>query len=168
MIRNEREYRITKAQAERFRRALAAFCAEQDSAVHPRLRRSQADALRSQLADLQTDLQQYESLRSGKCRVIRARSLDDLPRALIQARVALGLSQRDLAGRMGLKEQQIQRYEATEYASASLRRISEVVHALGVDWAAEMTCSPAAVASEDRVVYRTAKSRQKSRRAREK
>ncbi len=165
MITNEREYRITKAQAEKFRQTLAAFCPEKDSAVHPRLRQAQADALRSQLADLQAELQQYESLRSGRRRTIRARSLDDLPRALIQARVALGLSQRELAGRLGLKEQQIQRYEATEYASASLRRISEVINALGVDWAAEMTCSPAGHVSEDSVAYRTAKSPRKSRRA---
>ncbi len=33
---------------------------------------------------------------------------------------------------MGLKEQQIQRYEATEYASVSLRRVGEVVAALGL------------------------------------
>jgi len=165
MIRNEREYRITRAQAERFCQALAAFCAEKDSAVHPRLRQAQEDALRSQLTELQAELKQYESLRSGRRRVIRVQSLDELPRALIQARVALGLSQRDLAGRLGLKEQQIQRYEATEYASASLRRISEVVNALGVDLATEMTCSPAAAVSEDGVAYRTAKSPQKSRRA---
>lgn len=164
MIRNEREYRISKAQAKRFLQALADFATEKDSAVHPRLRQAQADALRSQLADLQSELKQYESLRSGRRRIIRARSLDDFPKALIQIRVALGLSQRDLAERLGLKEQQIQRYEATEYASASLHRISEVVHALGVDVAAEMTCSSPAVVSEDGVAYRATKSPQKSRR----
>jgi ribosome-binding protein aMBF1 (putative translation factor) len=163
MIRNEREYRITKAQAERFRQTLAEFHAEKGWEVHPRLRQAQADALRSQLADLESELRQFESLRSGRRRVIRAQGLDELPRALIQARLASGLSQRELAGRLGLKEQQIQRYEATEYASASLRRINEVVHALGVDLAAEMTCSPAASVSEDRVAYRTAKSPRKPR-----
>lgn len=163
MIRNEREYRITKAQAERFRQTLAEFGAEKDSLVPPRLRQAQVDALRSQLADLEAELRQFESLRSGRRRVIRAQSLDELPRALIQTRLALGLSQRELAGRLGLKEQQIQRYEATEYASASLRRISEVIHALGVELAAEVTCRPGASVSEDRVVYRTAKSPQKPR-----
>ena len=33
--------------------------------------------------------------------------------------------------RLGLKEQQIQRYEATDYASASLTRTREVAGALG-------------------------------------
>ena len=54
----------------------------------------------------------------------------ELPATLIKARIARGLSQKDLADRIGLKEQQIQRYEATDYASASLTRIKEVVSAL--------------------------------------
>ena len=56
----------------------------------------------------------------------------ELPTVLIKARIAQGLSQKDLAERLGLQEQQIQRYEATDYASASLTRIREVVSALGV------------------------------------
>ena len=35
--------------------------------------------------------------------------------------------QKSLAGRLGLKEQQIQRFEASEYASASLARVRCVV-----------------------------------------
>ena len=54
----------------------------------------------------------------------------ELPATLIKARIARGLSQKDLADRIGLKEQQIQRYEATDYASASLTRIKEFVSAL--------------------------------------
>ena len=56
--------------------------------------------------------------------------LNDLPQALIRARIASGLSQRELAMRLGLKEQQIQRYEATKYASASLSRVIEVAQAI--------------------------------------
>ena len=56
----------------------------------------------------------------------------DLPSILIKARIAQGLSQKELADRIGLKEQQIQRYEATDYASANLARIKEVVNAFGV------------------------------------
>ena len=59
--------------------------------------------------------------------------VNELATVLIKARVAQGLSQRDLAERLGLKEQQIQRYEATDYASASLARIKEVVSALGAE-----------------------------------
>lgn len=165
MIKNERGYRITKAQATRFRRALTAFSAENDTSVHRRLRQAQADALRSQLADLEAELVQYESLRSGKRFIIRTQSLEDFPQALIQARVASGLSQRDLAERLGLKEQQIQRYEATEYASASLRRIREVFDALGVELASKITCAPPAAVAEDGVPDRPANGLRQPRRS---
>jgi len=59
-------------------------------------------------------------------------SLDELPRTLIRARIAAGLTQEELAARLGLKPQQIQRYEATDYHSASMQRMSEVLRALGV------------------------------------
>ena len=49
-----------------------------------------------------------------------------MARLLIRAGIARGLSQKSLASRLGLKEQQIQRYEASEYASASLARIRSV------------------------------------------
>ena len=56
----------------------------------------------------------------------------DLPAILIKARIARGLSQKDLAERVGLKEQQIQRYETTDYTTANLARIKEVVNAFSV------------------------------------
>ena len=59
-------------------------------------------------------------------------SFDDLAEGLIKARIAGGLSQRALAQRLELKEQQIQRYEAERYASASYKRLCQVAHALGV------------------------------------
>ena len=133
MIQNERQYRITRAQVRKFERAINRL-AERGTGkqVHPLLAKAEADALRSQLADLRGEIKQYEALRSGKRARLELQSLDDIPRALIQARIAAGLSQKDLAERLGLKEQQVQRYEATAYASASLSRVSDVARALGI------------------------------------
>jgi ribosome-binding protein aMBF1 (putative translation factor) len=89
--------------------------------------------LESQLADLQAELAEYEALRGGQVREIQLRSLKELPEALIRARISAGLSQKELAQRLGLKEQQIQRYEATRYAGANLERVQAVADALGVE-----------------------------------
>ena len=59
--------------------------------------------------------------------------IDDLPVGLIRARIALRLTQKQLAERVGLKEQQIQRYEETDYVSASFSRLQEIIKALGLD-----------------------------------
>ena len=138
MIKNDRQYRITKAQVHKLERAVAQAAKRPEAKrVHPLLRRAQTDALRSQLADLRGEIKQYEGLRSGKQSVLNFQSFDDLAGTLIQARIFRGLSQRDLADRLGLKEQQIQRYEATEYSSASLARVREVARALGIKVKAE-------------------------------
>ncbi|MBV8710065.1 MAG: helix-turn-helix transcriptional regulator [Acidobacteriaceae bacterium] len=59
-------------------------------------------------------------------------SLEEISNALIQARIAAGLSQEDLADKLGVKPQQIQRYEATDYQSASLEKINQIVRVLGI------------------------------------
>ena len=130
MITTERQYRITKAAAERFELALAHE--EQGAHLDPRLRQAMREGIESELEILREQLAEYEALRSGRIAVLELDSLTALPDALIRARIAGGLTQKELATRLGLKEQQIQRYEATRYAGVSLERIQAVAEALGV------------------------------------
>ena len=133
MIRNARQYRITYAQAMKLEQALAQVHTEQTHAtIPPRLLQAEHEALASQLHDLREQLVEYDALRTRKRPVLRLESFDEFPRALIQARIAMGMSQKELARKLGLKEQQIQRYEATDYAGASLARVSAVIRALGL------------------------------------
>ena len=82
---------------------------------------------------LSEQIREYEELKSGAVDVLKAESLDELPGILIRARIARGLTQAQLAERIGVKEQQIQRYEAEEYGSASLRRLIEISNALELE-----------------------------------
>jgi len=134
MIKNERQYRITQARVEEFRQAIAQ--AEQERRtikLHPKLQQVQADALRSQLQTLERELREYDELKSGRLKVLTYASFDELPKALVQARIARGWTQKDLADRLGLNEQKIQDYEATDYQRASLARLREVVRALEIE-----------------------------------
>ena len=135
MIKNERQYKITKAQAARFSNALDSLRQHPNNndSLHPLIAKAQEDALSSQLADLERDLNEYEALKAGEFQLDSLKVVADLPSILIKARIAQGLSQKELAERIGLKEQQIQRYEATDYASANLARIKEVASAFGVE-----------------------------------
>ena len=82
---------------------------------------------------MESELSDYESLKAGEFQLDSLSIVADLPFILIKARIAQGLSQKELAERIGLKEQQIQRYEATDYASANLARIMEVARAFGAE-----------------------------------
>lgn len=133
MITNERQYKITRSEADRFRKAISELAEGSPRPdVHPRLLQAEREALESQLADLQAELTEYDRLKSADLSVISINSFDELADGLIQARIASGLSQKALADRLDLKEQQIQRYEAERYASASYQRLREIANALGV------------------------------------
>ena len=131
MITNERQYRITRAEVERFTAALAQP-EEKLAHLHPRIRRAMREGAESQLEELQADLAEYEALRDGRVTVLELDSLRELPSALIRARIAAHLSQKVLAERLGIKEQQIQRYEATLYSGATFERLQAVAEALDV------------------------------------
>ncbi|MBY0503055.1 MAG: helix-turn-helix domain-containing protein [Bryobacteraceae bacterium] len=133
MIKNEKQYRITKAQARRFEEALAELARqERPSNITPRLWQAQRDAAESQLQELQEQIDAYERLHMGKSKELVLEAVEDLPKTLIRARIASGMTQEGLAHRLGVKTQQIQRYEATEYESASFARVLKVIQALGL------------------------------------
>lgn len=135
MITNERQYRITKAHTEKFRAAIGAFDvkAATERTQSKVLARAELSALRSEYEALSLQLHEYETLKSGTVEILKASTLTELPKILIRARIAKGFSQRQLAEAMGLREQQIQRYEAEGYASANLQRLAEVANALGLN-----------------------------------
>ena len=130
MIKNETQYRVTKNQAAKFAQSLAEFTKQPATGMHPIRRKAHLDSLQSQHEELVQELTDYETLKKGHLKSFQVETFDDLPLALIKARIALGLSQKDLADLMGLKEQQIQRYEATSYAGASYDRLKSIVRAL--------------------------------------
>lgn len=134
MIKNDRQYKITKAQAEKMERALLELQDSKPSdAIHPAIYTAQKDALKSQLDELIMQLKEYDDIKSGRRAIVEYETLRELPLALIQGRIAAGLSQRDLGALISVKEQQIQRYEANEYANASFERIQNIANALGVE-----------------------------------
>ncbi|MCY4651840.1 MAG: helix-turn-helix transcriptional regulator [Dehalococcoidia bacterium] len=132
MIKNERQYKFTKTQVERFERTLAELRSRrpEDTDLHPLVAKAQEDAVSGQIVDLKEELQIYESMKAGTFPLDQLEVVSELSKMLIGARIAQGISQKELAERIGLKEQQIQRYEATDYASASLSRIREIVGGL--------------------------------------
>jgi ribosome-binding protein aMBF1 (putative translation factor) len=133
VIKNEKQYRITKAQVRRFQDAVAELAGQtRPSNISSRLWKAQREAARSQMEELREQVEAYERLNTGRSKEVVLEAVADLPKALIRARIAAGMTQEALARRLGVKPQQVQRYEATEYGSASFARILRVVQALGL------------------------------------
>jgi len=130
MIYSDKQYGISSAQLTKLEDALAAAKARTSGQVW--LKRAEIDALKSQIVDIEAELAEYDLLKSGQVSFSKTYALEELPRVLIQARIASGMSQTDLAEKLGMKPQQVQRYEATDYMGASLGRLIEISNALGV------------------------------------
>ncbi len=85
MITNEKQYRSTKLSIEKLAGAVTAL--EAPAGDFPEVfAKAQSSALRSQIDELEEEVQFYEDLRAGKISEFSAESLHDLPDILIQAR----------------------------------------------------------------------------------
>jgi HTH-type transcriptional regulator/antitoxin HigA len=130
MIYSDKQYRLTTGELTKLRDALSSTRTKESQQVW--LEDVQRAALKSQIATLEADLSHYDLLKSGEITFAKAHSLESLPSTLVQARIAAGMSQTDLADRLGMKPQQVQRYEASNYAGANLERLIDVSKVLNV------------------------------------
>ena len=103
------------------------------------LRKAHEDAYTSLLEDLQDDIREYEALKRGEFPLEELRKVSEIPKMLIKARIAQGMSPKELADRLDLEEQEIQQYEANDYASATLSRIRDVAMVLMVYTRTDLT-----------------------------
>jgi HTH-type transcriptional regulator/antitoxin HigA len=165
IITNERQYKHTKAQISRLQDEMT-IVREQHArqALDPLMMKLQKDSHSSLIDDLHSQIREYEKLRSGTLTKLRVNSFLDLPKLLIRARIARGWTQKDLAQRLNLHEQKIQQYEADEYASASFKRLYEMVKALGIEVAitARLEERKPESASREEHSFNNARSRQKA------
>jgi len=134
VIVNERQYAITKAELRRFEQAAADQRRRGPSeGVDSRLGEVMVDALLSQAETLRGELGRYEDLREGRISERELEDLRDLPTALIEARIAAGLTQRTLGERLGVGEQQVERWEGSLYAGVRVKRLWDVADAIGAE-----------------------------------
>jgi len=105
------------------------------------------DPLRTFARQLRASIDQYERVRRGELPSVT--SLDDLGPALVAARVAAGVTQRELAVRLGVHESQVSRDEKNDYHGATIERASKVLATIGVRFRGTLSLETI-VASEGR------------------
>ena len=135
MIQNERQYRITKSKLKEFETAVNELNGlDQPPTRNEQLRlKLHIDALSSQIEEFQEEIAEYETLQQGKLEQLTLESFDELPQALIKARIVRGLTQEKLAEILEVKPQQVQRDEANLYAGASFTKLLAIQKALHLE-----------------------------------
>lgn len=133
MIKNHKQASITRDKLIELREAKASFLKESDDIEGAQYELG-VKSFDSLIADFENQLNTFESLTKGKFHCLQAKTLNEIPEVLIAARLAQKLSQKQLGDIVGLKEQQLQRYESTDYETASWPRIIEISMALGLQF----------------------------------
>jgi len=136
-ITNLHQRKITAARLAEFEQKLAELQAsppnDDNAAIGHRLAISQT---RSYINEFTAELAEFDQLAQAEQIVIN--DLEDLGHALVQARIASGLTQAQLAERVGLQTSAINRYEANTYRSANLSRLAEIAAGLDFNLAATL------------------------------
>ncbi len=96
-------------------------------------------SLTAERQELTESLRAYQNAQRGAADELKSRAGNDLGALLVAARVAKGWKQKELARRLFLPEQQVQRYEAERYRSISLGNLMRVARTLGVRLTADIS-----------------------------
>ena len=127
MIQNEHQYKVTKGEIDKLQLTINKLL-EQQNIPSSQLVAMQ-NSFQTQIERMQMEIQAYDDLKAGKVEIIMG-AIEDLPKVLIQKRISLGMTQKELAAKLGIKEQMVQRYEASGYESIRFARLAEVWNAL--------------------------------------
>jgi ribosome-binding protein aMBF1 (putative translation factor) len=132
MIRNENEYReaITRLGEEQ-KRIEAQKAQLAKMGLSPAEVQRAIDPMQSFHLQLQEEVESYQRLKRGEFDEIW--NLQGLDQLLISARIARGLSQRQLAAKLGVHESQVSRDERNEYHGVTLDRAARILEMLGVE-----------------------------------
>jgi len=128
MIKSDVQRERTVAQIEGFRRALAVAALEKPGKRSAALRGS----YESMIGQLEDELREYDQLKSGKLVLPRIERLDQIAPFIAKMRIAKGVSQTEMARRLGVSKQVISRYEEAEYQTVAITRLQEILDAIGM------------------------------------
>jgi DNA-binding Xre family transcriptional regulator len=128
MIQNEHQHKITQGEIKKLQQVLEKILGQSEIISAQQLVAMQ-NSFQTQIDRMQAEVREYNDLKLGKIEITMA-SIEDLPKVLIQKRIGLGMTQKELAAKPGIKEQMVQRYEASGYESIGFQRLIEVWNAL--------------------------------------
>jgi HTH-type transcriptional regulator / antitoxin HigA len=135
MIKSDAQRERTVAQIGGFRRALTKVAEEKPGKRSTALRGSYEGMIRQ----LEEELREYDQLKSGDLTVPRIDRLDEIAPFIAKLRIAKGVSQTELAKRLGISKQVISRYEESDYQTVGIARLQEILAAIGIKTAVTLS-----------------------------
>jgi ribosome-binding protein aMBF1 (putative translation factor) len=141
MIRNESEYQeASKRLGEEAQRLAQHRARLKEAGLDDVEIKRVVDPLESFHLQLSEEVDAYERLKRGEFEELD--NLRGLGHLLITSRIAQGLTQRELARRLGVHETQVSRDERNEYFGVTLERAAKILDALSVRLRSKVAIEP--------------------------
>jgi ribosome-binding protein aMBF1 (putative translation factor) len=141
MIRNEAEYQEASKRLDDEAQRLEQHRARlKETGLNDEEIKRVIDPLSSFHLQLREEVEAYERLKRGEFAELD--NLRGLGHLLITSRIAQGLTQRELARRLGVHETQISRDERNEYFGITLERAAKILDALSVRLRTQVAIEP--------------------------
>lgn len=131
MIKNEKQYNVTQKKFFEFKHALDIM--QEHFKDKPEEFELRAQFIHAEMDKLGEDIDEYEQLKDRRKAFISIPDLSHIAELLIKGRILKGWTHSELAEKLNMKEQQVQRYESTDYETASLARIIQIFKVLELD-----------------------------------
>jgi HTH-type transcriptional regulator/antitoxin HigA len=84
------------------------------------------------IRQLEDELREYDQLKSGEFTLSPVQRLDQIAPSIVKMRIAKGISQTELARRLGVSKQVISRHEESDYQTVGVATLQEILDALGI------------------------------------
>lgn len=128
MIKSDAQRDRTIIQIKGFRQALAMVEQKTPGKRYATVRAS----YESMIQQLDEELNEYDQLKSGELALPHVERLDQIAPFIAKIRISKGVSQTELARRLGVSKQVVSRYEESDYQTVAIARLQEILDAIGI------------------------------------
>ena len=132
MIKNEKQYKITRNKLAGIQEEIVRIKSGNDEGL-PAKEKLILVSLEMMKSQMESELAEYDFLKKKRVDHLKARRISDLPSVIIEYKIHSGMTQKEFSKKIGMKEQQLQRYEAEDFRSISFKNLLKILQAIGLE-----------------------------------
>jgi predicted XRE-type DNA-binding protein len=131
MIKNEKQYKISKRKFNELNEQIDKI--KKNIEKNPLRNKLILASLNSSKNEIENDILLYESLKKSKEGILKERFISELPSVITEYKIVSGLTQKQFSEMLGLKEQQLQRYEKESFKGVTFKNLLKFLDLIGLE-----------------------------------
>lgn len=130
MIKNEKQYKISKKKLLEVSEKVFALEEKASTSISQKMILASTKNFK---VEIEQEIKAYEKIKATKKIQLKETSIEQLPKLITQYKIANHLSNKEFAKQLNLKEQQLQRYEATGFKTISFEKLIRFLQHINLD-----------------------------------